>query len=96
MSSGKGCVWSVYKYISALVYIGVFRDLAMIVLNSSKLGKAYVRGRLGLDQGLGIPCPLILLLLQYETMVGERGVKLSGGERQRVAIARTLIRFGFD
>lgn len=37
---------------------------------------------------------------QYETNVGERGLKLSGGEKQRVAIARVLIKnsslFVFD
>ena len=29
---------------------------------------------------------------QYETPVGERGLKLSGGEKQRVAIARTILK----
>jgi ATP-binding cassette subfamily B protein len=29
---------------------------------------------------------------QYETQVGERGVKFSGGERQRIAIARAMLK----
>ncbi|XP_063984581.1 ATP-binding cassette sub-family B member 6 isoform X2 [Diachasmimorpha longicaudata] len=29
---------------------------------------------------------------QYETQVGERGLRLSGGEKQRVAIARTMLK----
>ena len=34
----------------------------------------------------------IFNFVEYQTLVGERGLKVSGGEKQRVAIARTILK----
>ncbi|MEP7241008.1 MAG: ABC transporter ATP-binding protein [Devosia sp.] len=51
-------------------------------LDEAKLRRAVERASIGKFIG-GLP-------EQFETRIGERGLKLSGGERQRVAIARAL------
>ncbi|MCA1653954.1 MAG: ABC transporter ATP-binding protein/permease [Sphingomicrobium sp.] len=43
-------------------------------------------------RGAAIDGFIAMLPNEYESMVGERGLKLSGGEKQRVAIARTLLK----
>lgn len=43
-------------------------------------------------RGADIHDRIMTFASQYDTVVGERGLRLSGGEKQRVAIARTLLK----
>ncbi len=70
------------------------------VLFNDTIGYNIAYGREGADQaaveaaarGAAIHAFIASTPDQYETKVGERGLKLSGGEKQRVAIARTLLK----
>jgi ATP-binding cassette, subfamily B, heavy metal transporter len=70
------------------------------VLFNESIGYNIGYGRQGADQhaieaaakGAAIHGFITAQSSQYETQVGERGLKLSGGEKQRVAIARTLLK----
>ena len=44
------------------------------------------------SQAAGIHEQILSMPNDYDTIVGERGLRLSGGEKQRVAIARTLLK----
>ena len=70
------------------------------VLFNDTIGYNIAYGREGADQsaveaaarGAAIHAFIASTPAQYDTKVGERGLKLSGGEKQRVAIARTLLK----
>jgi ATP-binding cassette subfamily B protein len=70
------------------------------VLFNDTIGYNIAYGRDGADQqqveaaarGAAIDDFIRSLPDDYDSMVGERGLKLSGGEKQRVAIARTLLK----
>ena len=70
------------------------------VLFNDTIGYNIGYGRCGASQdeiqtaarGAAIDGFIEMLPDEYESMVGERGLKLSGGEKQRVAIARTLLK----
>jgi ATP-binding cassette, subfamily B, heavy metal transporter len=70
------------------------------VLFNDTIGYNIGYGREGADQseieeaarGAAIHGFIAAQAKQYDTPVGERGLKLSGGEKQRVAIARTLLK----
>jgi ATP-binding cassette subfamily B protein len=70
------------------------------VLFNDTIGYNIAYGRIGATRGEVIAAAraahidefIASLPQQYDTPVGERGVRLSGGERQRIAIARAILK----
>ena len=78
--------------------IGVVPQDTVLFNDSIEYNIAYGNPRANLKQIHGaadqahIHTFIMSLPNQYESRVGERGLKLSGGEKQRVAIARTILK----
>lgn len=78
--------------------IGVVPQDTVLFNNSIKYNIQY--GKVGAPDGdvikaartADIHDKILTFPEQYETQVGERGLRLSGGEKQRVAIARTVLK----
>lgn len=81
-----------------------YRKLIAVVPQETFLFDGTVRenisyGRRGVDEEQVIEAAksanaydfIMDLPLQFDTLIGERGVKLSGGQRQRIAIARAIL-----
>ena len=103
-AEGDGCIRIAGQDIRALTQASLRRAIGIVpqdtVLFNDTIGYNIGYGRpdatpdevIAAAQAAHIHDFIIRLLLGYDTVVGERGLKLSGGEKQRVAIARTLLK----